>query len=305
MKALVNTPGHDPRLAFRDVPEPEPREDEAVVSVGAFSINRGELALMRNRPDGWRPGQDIAGLVTRPAANGTGPAAGERIAALIEGGGWAERVAVPVQRLARVPDTLGLETAAALPMAGLTALALVRRCGSLIGRRIVVTGARGGVGSLLVQLGRLAGADIVAIARADHAPWLRQLGASSVVETIAEAGGRFDVILESAGGESLQQAIAHVRPEGRIVCFGNNSGTKAAFDLFSFFGAENAAIETFFSYRAMPPDEIGTNLVTLLGLVESGRIEVPARTLSWTDATSALAVLEGRQSRGKVVLVTD
>ncbi len=67
MKAIVNTPKTNDRLSFRDVPEPEPREDEVIVSVRSFSINRGELALMRNRPEGWRPGQDIAGVVERPA----------------------------------------------------------------------------------------------------------------------------------------------------------------------------------------------------------------------------------------------
>lgn len=302
MRALVNTPGTGNRLSFRDLPEPEPRDDEVVMSVRRFSINRGELALMRNRPEGWRPGQDVAGVVQRAARNGNGPATGEPVAALIEGAGWAERVAVPIERLARVPDGVDLERAAALPMAGLTGLALLRRCGPVIGRSMVVTGASGGVGSLVVQLGRLAGAEVVGVARAEHQPWLSELGAASVIPTIAEAVGRFDFILESVGGSSLEQAIAHVRPGGRIICFGNSSAAKTEFDMFAFFGAENASVETFFSYRAMAADEIGMNLAYLLGLVANGALEVRTTLLDWNDPGSAVALLEGRGAHGKIVL---
>ena len=304
MEALVNMPKAGSRLLLRDVPEPEPRGDEAVVSVHSFSINLGEIALIRNRPEGWRPGQDIAGVVERPAQSGEGPRTGERVAALIEGAGWAERVAVPVKRLARVPDGVDLDQAAGLPMAGLTGLALVRRCGDVISRSMVVTGPSGGVGSLAVQLGKLASAEITAIARAGHEPWLSRLGAASVVPAIADANGRFDFILESVGRTSLEQAIALVRPAGRIICLGNSSAAKAAFDTFSFFGAENASVETFFSYRAMVPDEIGANLAYLLGLAASGLLEVHSTALNWEEAGSAIALLEWRGTRGKIVLTT-
>ena len=260
MRALVNTPDANSRVSFRDSPEPEPHDDEVVVRVQSFSINRGELALLQMRPDGWRPGQDVAGFVERQARNGKGPKIGERVAALIEGAGWAERVAVPVERLAYVPDGVELETAAAMPMVGLTALGLLRRCGPVIGREMVVTGASGGVGSALVQLGKQAGAEVTAVARAEHEHWLSEFGATKIIPTIADANGRFDIILDSVGGTSLEGAIAHVRPDGRIICFGNSSGAKTAFDIFSFFGAENASVETFFSYRALVQDQIGTDL---------------------------------------------
>ena len=303
MRAIVNTPKGPDRIELRDgIVEPAPEPDQALVAVEAVSINRGELALMRNHPEGWRPGQDVAGVVERAARNGKGPGTGELVAALIEGAGWAERVAVPIERLARVPDGVDLERAAGLPMVGLTGLALLRRCGPVIGRSMVVTGASGGVGSLVVQLGKLAGAEVVGVARAEHQHWLSELGAVNVIPTIADAVGRFDFILESVGGSSLEQAIAHVRPGGRIICFGNSSAAKTEFDLFSFVGAENASVETFFSYRAMAPDEIGMNLAYLLGLVANGVLEMRITPLNWKDAGSAVALLEGRGTHGKIVL---
>jgi NADPH2:quinone reductase len=304
MKALVNSPAKADRLSFQDVPEPEPHDDETVLSVRSFSINRGELALMRALPEGWRPGQDVAGIVEKAARSGNGPKPGQRVAALIERAGWAERVAVPVSRLALMPDGIDLEQAAGLPMVGLTGLGLVRRSGPLIGRRMAVTGASGGVGSVLVQLGQLAGAEITAIARMEHAAWLTQLGAKTVIPSIGDANERFDVILESVGGASLEAAISHIAPNGRIICFGNSSATKTAFDIFSFFGAENASVQTFFSYRSFVPDEIGTELAYLISLVAGGQLKIQTNILSWKDVTSALMLLESRETRGKLVLVT-
>ena len=95
MLALVNTPGGSSPVELRDLPEPQPAANEALVEVRAFSLNRGELRLMQTRPEGWRPGQDISGVVLRAAADGGGPPAGTRIVALCDNAGWAERAAVP------------------------------------------------------------------------------------------------------------------------------------------------------------------------------------------------------------------
>ena len=94
---------------------PCPPADEALVAVRAFSINRGELALLKTRTDQWRPGQDLAGIVVEPAADGSGPPPGSCAVALVEEAGWAELTAVPTARLAPVPDPVGIEQAAALP----------------------------------------------------------------------------------------------------------------------------------------------------------------------------------------------
>src|SRR5690242_1740421 len=134
MKAIVNNPDGP---AITAVVDPRPRSGEALVAIRAFSVNRGELDLLQTRTSRWRPGQDIAGVVVEPAADGSGPAAGTRVVALVEQAGWAELAAVPVSRLAPLPAKVGTEQAAALPLAGLTALRTLRLAGDLLGRRVL------------------------------------------------------------------------------------------------------------------------------------------------------------------------
>src|SRR5271166_5662545 len=148
MLAIVNTPGGAAPVELREVPEPQPAPNEALVEVRAFSLNRGELRLFQIRPEGWRPGQDISGIVVQPAADGSGPKAGARVIALTDNAGWAERAAVPGHRMAVLPDNVLLEEAAALPVAGLTALRALRHGAPLLGKRVLITGAAGGVGHL-------------------------------------------------------------------------------------------------------------------------------------------------------------
>src|SRR6202166_2727987 len=118
MLAVVNTPGGAAPVAIREVPEPQPAANEALVAVHRFSLNRGELRLFEVRPEGWRPGQDIAGVVVGAAADGTGPAAGTRVVALCDWDGWAERAAVPSHRIAPIADNVSFAAAASLPVAG-------------------------------------------------------------------------------------------------------------------------------------------------------------------------------------------
>ena len=94
------------------------------MQVRASTVNRGEFALLASRADGWRPGQDVAGVVATPAADGTGPRAGTRVVGPPEGAAWSQRVAIPVERLAVIDGAVPFETAATLGLAGLTALRL-------------------------------------------------------------------------------------------------------------------------------------------------------------------------------------
>ena len=116
------------------------------MAVRAFSINRGELALLQTRTDQWRPGQDIAGVIIEPATDGSGPLTGTRVVALVEHAGWAELAAVPTARMSPLPDEVSVEQAAALPLAGLAALRTLRLGSDLLGRRVLVTGASFGTG---------------------------------------------------------------------------------------------------------------------------------------------------------------
>lgn len=130
-------------VGFGEVAEPLPGADEALIEVRAVSINRGEALDMADAPAGTPLGWDLFGVVVRPAESG-GPEAGTRVAGVAGARTWATHAAVPVRHLALVPDEVPGEIAAVLPVAGLTALRLLRRVGELAGRSVVVTGATGG-----------------------------------------------------------------------------------------------------------------------------------------------------------------
>jgi NADPH:quinone reductase-like Zn-dependent oxidoreductase len=156
-RAVVVDPEAPGRLVIRPVADPVPDRGEAVVRVRALSLNRGEVRRAGMAAAGWRPGWDLAGEVERAAADGTGPAVGARVVGLLNEGAWAERVVVPSHALAELPGKVTYSQAATFPVAGLTALHALARGGLALGRRVLVTGATGGVGDFAVQLARLAG----------------------------------------------------------------------------------------------------------------------------------------------------
>jgi hypothetical protein len=113
------------------------------VRVRAYAVNNDEATLISRRPDGWRPGQDAAGVVLRPAADGSGPDEDTHIACYLDEQSWAERISVPTHCPAELDDRVSFEQAAALPIAGLTALRALRVGGAILGRQVLVTGATG------------------------------------------------------------------------------------------------------------------------------------------------------------------
>ena len=299
MLAIVSTPNGPSFTDRREVPSPAPAANEALVAVRAFGVNRGELTLVARRED-WQPGQDVAGQVVQAAADGTGPQTGERVAGLAEWHGWAETAAVPSHRLALIPDGVDFETAAALPMAGTTAANLVRAAGSLLGTRLLITGASGGVGHIAVQLAVLGGADVTAVASAKRADALRGYGAR-VVGDVDDTEGPFDVVLESAGGPALDAALARIAPGGLVLIFGNSSREPSTIDFTSFFGHEEATIRSYFSARHEA--DAGRWLAMLLDLVAAGRLRVEVGfRASWDQLNDALQGLTDRAFPGKAVL---
>ncbi|MER8477532.1 zinc-binding dehydrogenase [Mesorhizobium sp. M1163] len=302
MLGLITSSDSATGLKLAELGEPEPASHEALVSVRAVSLNRGELRLLNIRPDGWVPGQDVAGIIERPAADGSGPAGGARVAALVDEAGWAERVAVPTDHLAVLPDDASFVSAATVPVAGTTALRTLRLGGDLAGQRVLITGASGAVGRFQIQIARQQGASVVAVAAARHAADLRGLGAEQVVETIELAEGLFSLITESVGGDSLAHAIERVAPGGTIVMFGSSSGELTPIGFRQFVpGHEGARLQTFAYYASGP--EVGADIGSLLALIAAGRLETRVvLTVPWRDVGQALDALRQRSISGKAVL---
>ena len=307
MRALVNRGDGSPAADIVEVDDPRPEPDQAVVSVAAMAVNRGELRLLAARDAGWRPGQDVAGVISVPAADGSGPDEGTRVVAWPEQAGWAEKVAVPTSHIASISDDVSFSQAATLPIAGMTALRALRVGGDLAGKRVLVTGASGGVGRFAVELAANAGAEVVGVASdADRARGLTDLGASSIVHDIAEAEGPFDLILESVGGRSLETAVAVVAPHGTIVLFGISSGEPAEISFPDFRGKPGARIEAFFVYESGEPPSFGEDLQTLADMTAEGLLHPQlGMEVSWTEADRAFRALGGREVNGKAVLLID
>lgn len=302
MLALLPADGRDPLVTFGEVPAPVPQPDEAVVAVEAFSINRGETFLLERPGLETRPGKDIAGRVVRASADGTGPPVGERVVGHPPFGGWAPLAAVPTDALAVLPATVDAVTAAALPLAGLTALRLLRACGGVAGQRILLTGASGGVGHYITELAAASGAKVTAVsASAARARRLVELGAAHVVLNVDDARGPFDLVLESVGGATLSQALTLLEPGGRLLWYGQASREPITLDFFAFFEQTGATIRHF-SYEdsAVP---VAGDLATLVRLVAAGRLHPELGLVAdWTETAAALADLRERRIRGKAVL---
>ncbi|MFD0532868.1 zinc-binding dehydrogenase [Actinomadura luteofluorescens] len=300
MRALLPEAGS---VAFGEADEPVPRPDEALLKVAAFSVNRGELFQLESDRPGWRPGKDVAGLVVQAAADGTGPPACSRVVGHPPSAGWAEYVAVPTSSLAEIPASVSVRSAAALPLAGLTALRLLRASGATAGTRVLLTGASGGVGHCLVELAAAAGAEVTAVtATSDRGRRLAELGAT-VVHDVRDAVGPFDVALESTGGHVLPLALARVRPGGTLIWFGQASRRPVTLDFFAFFDGPESASIRHFHYAGAP---YGEDLATLVRLTAAGRLHPElGRVADWSETAAVLTDLRERRVRGNAVLTLE
>lgn len=302
MKAWIKRAG---RLQLDEVPEPMPHSNELLLRVEAVSLNRGEIRTAARAAEGVIPGWDVAGTVVQRAANGSGPAEGARVAALLDRGGWAELAAVPVSRAAVVPDGVDLDVASTLPIAALTVVRALEVAGSLLGRRILVTGGTGGVGQFAIQLGALAGAAVTAVSsRETQHELLRRLGAVEVVTAIENATGPFDLVLESVGGKSLAVAIDRVSRGGVVVTIGNSSEEETTFNARTLYAKGAARIYGLLIFEEMESGRVtGRDLERLFALVQRGRLHSPIEVRrDWTDLPDVLGEFERRAYSGKAVL---
>ncbi len=243
----VDSDSADRRPTLADMPDPEPGADEVLVRIRATALNRADLLQMRGLyppPPGESeiPGLECAGEIEAVAANVDGFAVGDRVMALLAGGGHAQKVAVPVGQLMPIPEGWSFEQAAALPEVGLTSwVNLVIEGGLTSGQTVLIVAAASGVGTFAVQLASQLGAKILVAGRslerlerlkelADVEPLV--LDEDLAADARAANGGRgVDLIMDLAGGEGFGSRLAALGRQGRCVLVGILAGSTAQIDL--------------------------------------------------------------------------
>jgi NADPH:quinone reductase len=310
VRAVVVDASSAERLVVKPVELPTARSDEATIRVTAVSLNRGEVRRALSQAEtGARPGWDFAGIVEAPAADNSGPPPGTRVVGLLPSGAWAERVHAPAHSLAPLPEAVTDAQAATLPVAALTALHALRQGGLLIGRKVLVDGASGGVGHFACQLAAASGAAVWGQVRR---PEFRALVAESCGNRVvlgadlkaAAAHGPFDLILDSVGGSALAAALTMLAPGGTCVHFGASEAAASTIESRDFFqrgGARLYGLTLFHELRRV--ESASRGLAMLAGLV-ADRVLRPhiAVEAPWSDIAAVARRLLDRSFAGKAVL---
>ncbi|HXT79012.1 MAG TPA: zinc-binding dehydrogenase [Acetobacteraceae bacterium] len=310
VRAVVVDPSHADRLALKPVALAPANRDEVTVRVTTISLNRGEVnRAVRQAEAGWRPGWDFVGTIEEAAPEGGGPAVGTRVVGMLPSGAWAERIRAPKDAVAALPGGVSDAAAATLPVAGLTALHALRKGGLLLGRKVLIDGASGGVGHLACQLAVASGAQVYGHVRNPAfqpmvAAWCGERTIVAPALSAAAPHGPFDLILDSVGGSTLAAALTMLRPDGTCVTFGVSEGQQSTFESGTFFrtgGARLYGLILFYELRRVEPASEG--LAVLGSLVASGvlkpQVEIEA---PWTEIGAVARQLLDRSFMGKAVL---
>ena len=259
---------------------------------------------------GWRPGWDFAGVVEAAAADGSGPKPGTRVVGILPSGAWAERVNCRTHAVAALPDGVSDAQASTLPVAGLTALHALRQGGLLLGRKVLVDGATGGVGHLACQLASAAGALVWGhVRRPEYRARRSPNGAagascSAAISWPRKPYGPFWLILDSLGGAALAAALAMLQPGGTCVAFGVSDASTASIESREFFGTGGAKLYglTLF-HELMSVERASIGLGLLAELIAAGKLRPQiAVEASWSEIGAIARRLIDREFAGKAVL---
>jgi NADPH:quinone reductase-like Zn-dependent oxidoreductase len=321
MKAMMYTQyGSPDALRLADVPTPTPKAGEVLVKIQAAAANSADIRLLRGQPFLVRLmgyglfspkhrilGGDIAGCVEAVGAGVTAFTLGQAVYGDLSNhglGGFAEYAAVPQAALAPMPASLSVEEAAAMPLAGATALQAVRdKANVRAGERVAINGASGGVGTFAVQIARTLGADVTAIASASKLAMLRELGASQVIDYAREDftmhAGQYDVILGINGYHPLAHYARALRPGGRYVMVGGSDAQIFEALLRAPFMPKRDGKQ----FSTLTAKTTAADLHALTALIERGAVKpIIERCYPLAELAEALRYLDAGHARGKLVI---
>ena len=303
----------DGEITLGEHPDPTPGAGEVLVRVRAAGVNGADMMQRRGlypAPPGAP--QDIPGLELAGEVEALGPGAarfaeGDRVMAIVAGGGQAECAVVHERALMPVPEALAWPEAGGFPEVFVTAHdALFTQAGLELGERLLVHGAAGGVGTAAVQLGRATGAEVTATVRNEALrPGVEALGARAIAPDGFEEHGEFDVVLELVGAPNLAANVGSLATGGRIVVIGVGAGAKAELNLVALMGKRGRIMAS--TLRARPLEQKADAMRKVeehvLPLVESGAVKVPvAETFPLDDANAAYERFANGGKLGKIVL---
>ncbi|MEV5968911.1 NAD(P)-dependent alcohol dehydrogenase [Streptomyces sp. NPDC051921] len=308
-------------LEFREVDVPVPGEHEVLVRVHAASVNAADWHLMRGdpyvarlalglrRPRERVRGRDFAGVVTAVGAGVSRFRPGDEVFGEAAGS-FAEYVCAAQDAVERRPSGLSYEQAAAIPLAGNTALMGVRDLGRLRqGQKVLVNGASGGVGTFAVQIAKAYGAEVTGVCSTRNVELVRGLGADRVLdytrEDFTQGPERYDLLLDLVGNRSLAEYRRVLAPGGRLVLSGGGAfeGGSLVGPMGLIIQGQLASLFTGGRVRVLTAKPRAENLAALRELAEEGRIApVVERTYPLAEADRALRYVEGDHPRAKVVI---
>ncbi|MGW0698221.1 NAD(P)H-quinone oxidoreductase [Streptomyces sp. NPDC002867] len=319
----IPEPGGPEALVWAEVPDPVPGEGEVLVDVVASAVNRADLLQRQgfyDPPPGSSPypGLECAGRISALGPGVSGWAVGDEVCALLAGGGYAEKVAVPAGQLLPVPSGVDLATAAALPEVTATVWSNVFMIAHLRpGETLLVHGGASGIGTMAIQLAKAVGARVAVTAGSpEKLARCAELGADILidyreqdfVEEIRKAtdGAGADVILDIVGAKYLDRNVRALAVNGRLAVIGLQGGVKGELDLRALL-AKRAAI-TATSLRARPMGEKAAIIAAVAEhvwpLIAAGRVRaVVDRHVPLPDAAEAHRALESGDHVGKVLLI--
>lgn len=325
MHAVVITePGDPDVLRWTEVADPVPGPGEVLVDVAASGVNRADLMQRQGfypPPQGAPPypGLECAGTIAATGPGVAGWKPGEEVCALLAGGGYAEKVAVPQGQLLPAPASVGLIEAAAFPETACTVYSNVFLAARLApGETLLVHGGASGIGTMAIQLARQAGATVAVTAGSEEKlAACRELGADIAINyreddfvlRVREAtGGRgADVILDIIGAAYLDRNVDALAADGRIVTIGMQGGRRAELDLGKLMAKRGAIMAT--TLRARPPEQKAAIVAAVREhvwpLIDAGKIRpVIYRELPMTQAPEAHRIMAASTHTGKILLRT-